>query len=579
MSTIRAKLLATFSLGGPLKFSHNTLFCNSPGIIDRTCDSPTWRASLLSIHVLVAVLLTALPLAPSPASAGEAKSKTMFGQMFPELPAYDAPSDDALTALTCGQVAPSTACSLQTQVLPTGLPMGPLFDQNIAAPTVPNDDNSVYSGTSTVPDPSKDVPSFFTYFGQFLDHDMTLDTLPLPTEFVDPNTIPNNRDPRLNLDSVYGKGPEANPELYEADRRHLKVNGRDLPRDPSCVVTPLPVSSLTPCPAIIKEGRNDENQVIAQIHVAFLRAHNALIDQGYNLEQARELMRWRHQWIVVHEFLPEVLDPKVYAEVFRSDGSIHTRYYDPKKAAKADMPVEFSVAAYRFGHSQVRKAYIMTQGGAKLQVFNNFIAQDLHGGRQIATDHVIFWPNFLPVEGQPSTGQPLTGQVAANISRKIDTLLSSGLFGLPIPGAEPEGSAILAKRNIQRARGYGLPSGQTVAARLKLDDPSIHVYTNDEIADAIPRLAFLKLSNPSFNVSDASSYKGEVPLWLYILAESQIVQKGAKLGPVGSRIVADVMGGLLVADVRSYYRRGWTPDGVSFRAQDLLRAAGVLELQ
>ena len=184
-------------------------------------------------------------------------------------------------------------CTLQTQVLPAGLPMGPMFDQNTTAPTVPNDDN---------PD---NVPSFFTYFGQFLDHDMTLDTLPLPTQFVDPSTIPNLRDPRLNLDSVYGGGPEANPELYATDKRHLLVNGRDLQRRPDGS-------------AILFEGRNDENQIIAQIHVAFVRAHNRLIDQGYNLEHARELMRWRHQWIVVHELLPDVLDPAVYADVFRA---------------------------------------------------------------------------------------------------------------------------------------------------------------------------------------------------------------------------------------------------------------------
>lgn len=548
------------------------------------------------ICILLAALVTTFAL---PLSTAGAAQQTMFGRMFPDLPAYDAPSDNALTALTCGQVALSLVCNLQKSV-PTaysstinGSPsasalMGPLFDQNIAAPTIRptidpsgtgNDDNSVYylgpclgGITPPCPDPSKDVPSFFTYFGQFIDHDMTLDTLPLPTQFVDPTTIPNNRDPRLNLDSVYGRGPQDNPELYEKDKKHLRVNGRDLPRDPSCVIPNLAISSLTPCPSIIIEGRNDENQVIAQIHVAFLRAHNALIDQGYNLEQARELMRWRHQWIVVHEFLPEVLDANVYTDVFRPDGSIRTKYYDPQQAFKAVMPVEFSVAAYRFGHSQVRKAYIMTQGGGKKQVFNNFNFDDLHGGRQIATDHTIFWPNFLPIDGQPLTGQAGTGQVAANISRKIDTLLSSGLFGLPIPGAEPAGSSILAKRNLQRAREYGLPSGQAVAERLQIDDPSIHVYTNAEIAAAIPRLSVLTTDDYQATLAN----QPEAPLWLYILAESKIVYNGAKLGPVGSRIVAEVMGGLLAGDVRSYYRRNWTPDGGIFRAQDLLREAGVL---
>jgi hypothetical protein len=402
-----------------------------------------------------------------------------------------------------------------------------MFDENLDA-----DDN-----------PDK-VPSFFTYFGQFLDHDMTLDTLPLPSDFVDPNTIPNNRDQRLNLDSVYGLRRNLKPELYEADRKHLKVNGLDLPRNPDGS-------------AILGDGRNDENQVIAQLHVAFLRAHNRLIDQGFRFEQARDLMEWRHQWIVVHEFLPDVLDPDVYADVFRPNGTIHTKYYDPKRAAKADMPVEFSVAAYRFGHSQVRRAYNIVQGGPRVQVFNG-TANDLHGGRPITPDHIIFWPNFLNVDGVAPTG---VNGLPANISRKIDTLLSSGLFVLPIPGAAPNGPSILAMRNIQRAREYGLPSGQAVARRLQ-----IPVLTNADIVANIPRLSVLL--DPV--------YLGEAPLWLYILAESQIVHDGAKLGPVGSRIVAEVIGGLLAADKNSYYRRRWTPAGGTFRVQDLLREAGVL---
>lgn len=452
------------------------------------------------------------------------------------------------------------------------------------------------------PDPNEDVPSFFTYFGQFVDHDMTLDKL-LLTELlaegrvVEPSTIINNRDPRLNLDSVYGLGPEANPELYELDKLHLRVNGRDLPRDPLCVISTQPATSAAApdCKAILFEGRNDENQIIAQIHVAFLRAHNKLIDQGYNLQHARELMRWRYQWIVVHEFLPEVLDPDVYAAVFH-DSAITTKYFDPKQAFKAAMPVEFSVAAYRFGHSQVRRAYILLDGcrtnspapaecgvgkNPKVQVFNG-TAGDLHGGRQIALDHTIFWPNFLRIVGQ-ETGQPNTGQVTANISRKIDTLLSSGLFTLPA-GAEPDAGtgegtiSILAQRNLQRANIYGLPSGQDVAARLgiKVIPNTCPVETDipntcpKSIASEIPRLA-AALADPS--------YQGKAPLWLYILAESTVFHNGHKLGPTGSRIVAEVIGGLLAGDVRSYYRRGWTPPGGSYRAQDLLVDAGVLTLQ
>jgi hypothetical protein len=487
----------------------------------RPPKNAAWQVSRLSAHLALAVLTIAL-LALSGGVA--AQQQQMFGRLFSELPPYDAPDDAALDALTAA--GPPSA-------------RGPLFDTNL-----PEDDNPDH------------VPAFFTYFGQFLDHDMTLDSLPLPVDFVDPTTIPNDRDQRLNLDSVYGNRKNPKSELYEADGK-LKVSGpggRDLPRNPDGS-------------AIIGDPRNDENQIIAQIHVAFLRAHNKLIDEGLKFEDARQLMEWRHQWIVVHEFLPEVLDPSVYGDVFRTNRNqphitqIRTRFYDPKKAEKAEMPVEFSVGAYRFGHSQVRNFYRITQS-AGFPVFNGTDG-DLHGGRPI-TDHVIFWPNFLNVEGVQPTG--VNGQ-PANISRKIDTLLSGSLFTLPIPGAEADGSAILAKRNIQRAREYGLPSGQAVATRLGLP-----VLKNSDIAGAIQGLTRAGLTDAA-----DGPYKGEAPLWLYILAESQIVHGGAKLGPVGSRIVAEVIGGLLAADKNSYIRRGFVPEGGNFRVEDLLREAGVLD--
>ena len=306
---------------------------------------------------------------------------------------------------------------------------------------------------------------------------------------------------------------------------------------------------MTPCSAIIAEGRNDENQVIAQIHVAFLRAHNRLIDQGYKFKQARELMRWRHQWIVVHEFLPEVLDPDVYADVFRPTGKSRPvlRSEECEQGRHAGRVFGCGLPLRPFPSAQGVQHYPRRGKGTGVQQYG-WRPPRRTADRDRSHDLLAEFPH----RRRPApTGQPRTTQPVANISRKIDSLLSSGLFALPIPGAAPEGSAILAKRNIQRARGYGLPSGQAVAGVCSRPIP---FFTNAEIAACIPRLAAL-MSPLSSGLS-----QGELPLWLYMLAESQIVHNGAKLGPVGSRIVAEVIGGLLAADNRSYYH-SWTPEG------------------
>lgn len=455
------------------------------------------------IALLLGITLVAVFSLTSTSFAAET---SFFGRMFPNAPQYTAPPDAQLNDLAALN--------------------GPLFDPNADAQTNPNE------------------TSFFTYFGQFLDHDTTLDRVPSAAlvNQIEPSTIPNNRDPRMNLDSVYGGGPDEDPQLYEADGKHFKLsaNGRDLPRNPDGS-------------AILVEPRNDENQIIAQIHVAFLRHHNALIDQGYSFQKARELTTWQYQWIVVHEFLPGVLDSATDQDVFQPDGA-HLRYYNPaNNAGKVMMPAEFSVVAYRFGHSMVRKAYILTKGSTtKVQVFNT-TGDDLRGGRPISANHIISWDNFLPFDGQPPNPN-------INRPRNTDTLLSSGLFVLPIPGAEANGPSILALRNMQRARSYGLPSGQELAR-----DTGNTPLSNQQIVSAIPRLS--GLLDPA--------YQNQAPPWLYVLAESEIQENGLKLGPTGSRIVAEVFAGVLQQDEHSYVRHDWTPPSGTYRAQDFLTDAGV----
>ncbi|AKJ27398.1 peroxidase family protein [Caldimonas brevitalea] len=398
-----------------------------------------------------------------------------------------------------------------------GSPAGPMFDPNAL------DDNN----------PNRE-PAGFTYLGQFIDHDMTLDRRPLQDSPVPLNELENSREPNLNLDSVYGGGPTQNPELFDSTGRvRLSAGGRDLLRraDGS---------------AVLFEGRNDENMVVAQVHVAIARFHNAMIDRGMTYAQARSATILHYQWVVLHDFLPRVAGQSNVTAARNGELGI----YDVNNPNKKVMPVEFSVAAYRFGHSMVRRAYVLgANQGVAVQVFNPD-GNDLRGGRPIPAANIIQWSNFFTI---PGTTKP---QPPVNVSRKIDPLLSSGLFTLPPIAIPAGGPVVLAQRNLIRGKSYGLPSGQAVARELGLTP----------------------LTNAQIGLTDAR-FNGEAPLWFYLLAEAQVTQNGARLGPVGGAIVADVLVGLLKKDktgVLHPSNKNFKPiTGTGFRMGDFLKIAGV----
>jgi hypothetical protein len=379
-----------------------------------------------------------------------------------------------------------------------------------------------------------DMTSIYTYFGQFIDHDLTLDTLPQPAETVDPTTLKNGRTFRFDLDSVYGNGPSGDPELYAADGKHFLVqnpnpNGVvDLPRNPDGS-------------AILVEHRNDENEVISQIHESFLLLHNTFVDQGMTFQQARQATILRYQRIIMDDVLPHFVgQPAIDAA--RTD-----RLYKPGNPNAPMTPVEFSVAAYRFGHSMVRRAYELTNTTGKIQVFSATLP-DLRGGRQLPAGRQIDWGNFVHELSRPDNLTPVSH---VNQSRKIDTLISSSLFVLPIPGAEATGSNVLAFRNLVRAKFYDMPSGQDVAAAMGL-----------------PVITPAQLNlGPAFD--------NGTPLWYYILAESSRTQDGKQLGPVGARIVADVFVKLLQVDPDSILRHNRNTAPTTFHLENLFVDAGL----
>ena len=205
--------------------------------------------------------------------------------------------------------------------------------------------------------------------------------------------------------------------------------------------------------AIIPDRRNDENLIILQFHKAVAQFHNKIVDyarsQGIRaewvFETARRLTRWHYQWAVIHDFLPrfvgdELVGPTgaVYKEVAGKPPVINLTYYKPtNRDGRPFMPVEFAVAAYRFGHSLIRPFYVINGSGI-VNIFGPAGERNLNGGRPIPADLVIDWKNILDVDGSGTARKP----------RKIDTKLSIPLATLPGSAVPPPDPTIhLAVRN------------------------------------------------------------------------------------------------------------------------------------
>ena len=387
------------------------------------------------------------------------------------------------------------------------------------------------------------IPAGFIYFGQFIDHDMTRDKTPLSLQQQDPQAMTNYDTPRFDLGSVYGGGPTASPELYDAKRPgYLKVNVHD-------GLTDLPRDEVGA--AFLGDPRNDENLIVAQLHTVFLRLHNTFRDQGKSFTQAQQLCRWHYQWLIVHDFLPRIVGQAAVDRVLvRKSGVLTaaTSFYKPKNPNKPYMPIEYSGAVYRYGHSMIRAEYEV-QDGHTVPIFGRDGYEDLRGSRPIPENLWVDWNYFFDIPGIESPDD-------RNMARKIDSQISMPLATLPSTVVAPTADAIVAlsERNLLRGKRLGLPAGQDVAVAMGLKP----------------------LTNAELGLSDPGWAK-KAPLWFYVLKEAEL-GGGQKLGAVGGRIVAEVILSLLAADKTSYFNANpsFNP-GDRFAMGSLITMAGAFD--
>lgn len=488
-----------------------------------------------------AALLMALVVAPTIAAAQplDPSLPEHFGRMF-HLPPFAPPNPAVRAAL---RELGSTGGILDAQ---DNLAAGPV--QLLVDPTLSlvNRNNPTHTAGTT-------------FMGQFLDHDMTRDTLSTLNRPTNPNTVPNIRSPLFDLDSVYGNGPTGSPQLYQpGDTAKFRVESgglfEDLPRNPANNV------------AILADPRNDENLMIAGLHAAFLLFHNKAVDlvrsQDPSLPtadafaQARRLTTLHYQWLILHEFLPLFVGQPLVNEILAHG----RRFYNPQ--FEAFIPVEFQMA-YRIGHSMVRPSYRANLAGDNGAPFFGLIFDpaaegspdpvDLRGFAR-APRRFIGWQTFFDFGD---------GQVRSN--KRIDTKLSTPLFNLPASTIAGDPDPVsLAQRNLLRHLTWSLPSGQDIARAM-----GVEVLSAAHLADV---------------GAIRASFATSTPLWFYVLREAEVMEDGLRLGPVGGRIVGEVFIGLLQLDPNSILNvqpaflpilPTSTGNQEDFRMADFLTFAGV----
>ncbi len=412
------------------------------------------------------------------------------------------------------------------------------------------------------PDNPSVLPAGFTFLGQFLDHDLTFDPTSSLERQNDPESIVNFRTPGFELDSVYGSGPAASPHLYDNSPNGRGIKFLIEKLDPTNAESKDDLPRNSQNTALIGDPRNDENTILSQLHLAFLKFHNAVIDKviadgitdpTQAFAEAQRLVRWHYQWIVLHEFLPHIVGEQLVQDILKNGRKFYNWRNEPF------IPVEFSVAAYRFGHSQVRPGYVVNNG-FRAAMFGTDPANpgpdpdNLAGGKR-ALRRFVEWHRFFQIDGSPEPD---------NISKKIDSKISSALFQLPfsaIAGLSDNPSS-LAQRNLLRHLTFSLPSGQALAKAM-----CIEPLTNNDLKD---------LKDLGVQMEQ------KTPLWFYILKEAELRAEGRTLGPVGGRIVAEVFIGLLEGDRLSFLRADptWHPTlpvnaEEKFGIVSLLKFAGV----
>lgn len=418
-------------------------------------------------------------------------------------------------------------------------------------------------------DPPKDgkdeeesgIPALYTYLGQFIDHDITFDPASTLQKQDDPDALTDFRSPAFDLDNVYGRGPDDEPFLYDGGNRFLLGDPLTL-GDPKA--TDLPRNAASVRRALIGDPRNDENAIVSQLQGLFHRFHNRTLADNANtaFEKIQQLVRFHYQYVILNDFLPRIIDSSVIADLKTNGRYDKTKLKFFRLKKQPFMPIEFSVAAYRLGHSMIRPDYRLNDA-VLLPIFPvppttaPGFSEGLTGFRAMISNWGIDWGRFIDIDVRTYDGTPFENQRRLQFAYRIDTSVVNPLSTLPPAVASNPSS--LPERNLLRGWRLGMPSGQEVAKAMgvaPMADKDILIGKGVDTPAPGEEPFSIATLDPVFAKN--------CPLWTYILAEAMHHQETVRipvkenvsittprLGPVGGRIVAEVFLGLMFADNHS----------------------------
>jgi hypothetical protein len=416
------------------------------------------------------------------------------------------------------------------------------------------------------------IPAGFTYLGQFIDHDLTFDkTILMENADIPPATIVSSRSPTLDLDCLYGAGPQdpGSAQFY-SDGIHLKMGaadgspagqGFDLPRETAGQGATIP------------DERNDENLAVGQIHLAMIRFHNRVVDTlpasvppAERFQRARRIVTKHYQWMIRTDYLTRICAPSIVTNVFSQGRKAFEVGALP--TSMPTMPVEFSVAAFRLGHAMIRADYKWNKNFPAATLGDLFDFSGLVGnlgvGSPLPSIWIADWRRLFDFAPQrPDLAVPAN---AFNKAMRIDTKLVTPLRTLRVPDPDPRKN--LAFRNLLRADMVNLATGQQMVTFLKNKGVNATKLTGVQIRDGSDGATL-----GSLTTTQRDALVTKTPLWFYILREAEFNQ--GKLKDVGARIVAETfhraMEGSTFSIVRdTNFRPSLGPNNTTFRMIDLL---------